>query len=363
MNTSRELLVGVEEEFHIVALDSGRLTSASPALLEALPGDRYSAELQEATIEAHSAPWARLEDLAEDLTATRKALIGTAGEQGLGVLASGTAPLFDLADPVVPPLPRFRRMHDLYRRLAGEQLICGAQVHVDVPDRDLAARVLQRLAPWLPVFLALSAGSPFWREADTGYASYRSVLWQRWPTAGPPGPFAGAAEYEALVAELVEQGTILDPGMVYFDVRPSCHLPTLELRICDACPRVDDVVLLAGLFRALVRRECAEEGGFRPVRGELLRSATWRAARSGLGGTLIDPATGRPEPAGEVVRGLLAGLRPFLEEAGDWELVSGLAEALLGRGDCATRQRAVYARSGSLREVVAVLLAETGGTG
>lgn len=363
MNTSGELLVGVEEEFHIVALESGRLASASPALLEALPGDRYSAELQESTIEAHSAPWAALADLADDLTATRKTLIRTAEEQGLGVLAAGTAPLPGLEEPAVPPLPRFQRMHDLYRRLAGGQLICGAHVHVDVPDRDLAVRVLQRLAPWLPVLLALSAGSPFWREADTGYASYRSVLWQRWPTAGPPGPFGSAAEYDAMVAELVARGTILDEGMVYSDVRPSSHLPTLELRICDACPRVDDVVLLAGLFRALVRRECAESGAFRPVRGELLRSATWHAARSGLGGTLVDPATGRPAPAEAVVRDMVAGLRPPLEESGDWKTVSGLAESLLRRGDCASRQRAVHARSGSLRRVVAALLAETGGAG
>ena len=362
--SSNELLVGVEEEFHLVALDSGRLTPAAMALLELLPGDRYSAELQETAIEAHSAPWAELGDLADDLTATRRTLIGTAEEQGLGVVASGTVPLGEVSGCVVPPVPRFQRMHDLYRTLAGEQLICSVQVHVDVPgrDRDLAARVLQRLAPWLPVFLALSASSPFWRSSDTGYASYRSLLWQRWPTAGPPGSFGGAAEYDALVAELVAQGTILDPGMVYFDVRPSSHLSTLELRVCDACPRVDDVVLLAGLFRALVRRECAAvEREFRPVRAELLRSAMWHAARSGLSGTLIDPAAGRPAPSGEVVRDLLTGLRPFLEDAGDWDLVSSLTADLLERGDCAARQRAVHARGGSLRAVVAGLATETRG--
>ncbi|MEO3783241.1 glutamate--cysteine ligase [Actinocorallia sp. B10E7] len=356
-----ELLVGVEEEFHLVDLDSGQLTPAATTLLDLLPGKRYSAELQATTIEAHSAPWARLDDLAEDLTATRKVLIKTAEERGLGVVATGTVPLAAVSGHDIPPVPRFQHMHDLYRSLAGEQLICGVQVHVDVPDRDLAVRVLRRLAPWLPVFLALSASSPFWRGADTGYSSYRSLLWQRWPTAGPPGSFDSAAEYDALVARLVADGTIIDPGMVYFDVRPSCHLPTLELRVCDACPRVDDVVLLAGLFRALVRRECAaeREREFRPVRGELLRSATWHAARFGLGGLLVDPATGRPAPAGEVVRDLLAELGPFLEEAGDRDLVSALAADLLERGDCAARQRAVHDRGGSLRAVVAGLVTET----
>jgi len=364
VNTSGELLIGVEEEFHLVTLDGGVLVPAAAGLLELLPGDRYSAEIQEPTIESHSAPWARLDDLADDLAATRKVLIDTAEGRGVGVLASGTAPLAGPSRAEVPDVPRFRRMHDLYRGLAGEQLICGVQVHVDAPDRDLAARSLQRLAPWLPVFLALSAASPFWRAADTGYASYRSLMWQRWPTAGPPGAFDGAAEYDALVARLVEQGTILDAGMAYFDVRPSEHVPTLELRICDATPRVEDVVLLAGLFRALVKREyAAADGPFRPVRWELLRSAIWHAARNGLAETLVDPATGRSAPAAEVVRGMVAGLRPFLEDSGDWEQVSELAESLLRRGDSASRQRAAHARSGSLREVVAMLLTETRGAG
>lgn len=360
MNKSpKEVLVGVEEEFHLVDLHSGLLVPAAGTLLDRLPGDRYSAELQESIVEAHSAPWAELADLGEDLTATRRTLGKVAEEQGLGIVATGTVPLAELSGRDIPPLRRFQRMHGLYRHLAREQLICGVQVHVDVPDRDLAVRVLRRLAPWLPVLLALSASSPFWRGDDTGYASYRALMWQRWPTAGPPGAFEDAAEYDALVAGLVADGTITDPGMIYFDVRPSCHLPTLELRISDACPRVDDVVLLAGLFRALVLRECAADGRFAPVRGERLRSATWRAARFGLGDALVDPVSGGPAPAGRVVRDLLAGLRPVLEEQGDWELVSGLAEDLLRRGDCAARQRAAYARSGSLRDVVAGLVAET----
>src|SRR5438046_5346890 len=156
-------------------------------------------------------------------------------------------------------------------------------------------------------------------------------------------------------------GVICDAGMIYFDVRPSAHLPTLELRICDSCPAVEDVVLLAGLFRALVIRETAAEHDGRPpvpVRPGLLEAATWRAARSGLEGDLVDPVTAAPVPARQLIRQLLADLRPALETTGDWDQVTDLTESALARGSSAARQRAAYALGG-LEQVVDMLMDET----
>ena len=152
--------------------------------------------------------------------------------------------------------------------------------------------------------------------------------------------------------------------MIYFDVRPSAHLPTLELRICDSCPRLEDVVLLAGLFRALVIAATAaaiEGQPLVPVRPELLQAATWRAARAGLEGDLVDPLTASPVPACRLIGQLLADLRPALESTGDWELVSELTRSALARGSSAARQRAARA-SGGLRHVVDTLVAETRAT-
>ena len=163
------------------------------------------------------------------------------------------------------------------------------------------------------------------------------------------------------MADLVRSGVITDPGMIYFDIRPSAHLPTVELRICDACPRLEDVVLLAGLFRALVIREtsAALAGRAAPaIRPELLEAATWRAAQSGLEGNLVDPVTATPAPAHQLIRQLLAELRPALESTGDWELAAGLTDSALARGSSAARQRAAYARGG-LQKVVDTLLTET----
>jgi glutamate---cysteine ligase / carboxylate-amine ligase len=352
---------GVEEEFHVVDLATRRLTARAGSLVEELPVGRFSSELQRSVLEANSRPHVRLADLAADVAALRRGAISVAQPLGLGIVAAGTVPIADLDTIDVTPDPRYEHMQGEYRMLVREQLICGAQVHVDVSDRDLAVAVAHRVAPWLPALLALSVSSPFWLGTDTGYASYRTLVWRRWPTTGAPGRFASAAEYDQTVADLVQSEVITDPGMIYFDIRPSAHLPTLELRICDACPRLEDVVLLAGLFRALVIRETSPALASRAapaVRPELLEAATWRAAQSGLEGNLVDPATATPVPAHQLIGELLAELRPTLESAGDWELVADLTQAALARGSSAARQRAAYARGG-LAKVVDTLLTET----
>ncbi len=356
--------VGVEEEFHLVDLGTRRLTAQAGRLVDQLPADSFGAELQQSVLEANSLPWARLADLAEDVASLRRAASAVAELLGLGIVAAGTVPIADPDLLKITPDARYEQMQGEYRMLVREQLICGLQVHVDVPDRDLAVAVSHRLAPWLPVLLALSASSPFWLGVDTGYASYRTLIWRRWPTTGALGGFESAAAYDRTVADLVRSGVISDPGMIYFDVRPSDHLPTVELRVCDACPCLADVVLLAGLFRSLVIRETAAAIADRPplpVRPELLEAAMWRAAQSGLEGNLVDPLTASPVPAGLLAGQLLTSLRPALESTGDWELVADLTASALARGSSAARQRAVYARRG-LPAVVDALVAETRAT-
>jgi glutamate---cysteine ligase / carboxylate-amine ligase len=358
---SRLVAAGVEEEFHIVDLATRRLTGQADRLMGRPPADRFSWEMQRSVVEANSRPWAGLAELAGDIAGLRQAAIAAAEPFGLGIVAAGTVPLADPDTLQVTADPRYEHIRGEYRMLVREQLICSTQVHVDVDDRDLAVAVGRRVAPWLPALLALSASSPFWLGTDTGYASYRTLIWRRWPTAGVLPRFASAADYDQAVANLVRSGVIADPGMIYFDIRPSAHLPTLELRIADSCPRLEDVVLLAGLFRALVIREtAAEHEGYpsAPVRAELLQAATWRAARSGLEDDLVDPVTATPVPARRLIGQLLAGLRPALESAGDWELVAELTTSALAVGSSAARQRAARA-SGGLRHVIDTLAAET----
>ncbi|MFF3334504.1 glutamate--cysteine ligase [Streptomyces sp. NPDC002888] len=356
--------IGVEEEFHVLEVESGLLVPRAAPVLRRLPRRTFTTELHQSTVESNSEVHTSLDDLYADLAGTRRRLDAAASSLGLAVVAAGTAPLA----PAAPAHPtggaRYRHMVEDYRTVADEQLICGAQVHVDVPDRDTAVQVMCVVSPWLPVLLALSASSPFWQGADTGYASWRTMLWQRWPTAGPVGCFTSAAEYDATVHDLVRAGVISDAGMIYYDVRPSAHLQTLELRICDSCPRVETVVLVAGLFRALVTeaRERLRTGSAPGCEGrhEWLRGASWRAARSGLEAGLVDPETHQEAPAGQVVRKLLARLRLALEAHGDWQTVRALAEAALADGSAARRLRRI-AEEEDLLACVDMLIAETRG--
>jgi carboxylate-amine ligase len=247
----QRLTLGVEEEFHLVDLDTRRITARAGELLEDLSGGAgtFAAELQQTVVETNTEATNSLTSLRNNLVQLRTQLVNAARPRGVGVASAGTVPLS--APLALTETPRFRRMLADYQLLVREQLICGMQVHVGIPDRELAVQLIDRVSGWLPPLLALSASSPFSHAgADTGYASSRSLIWSRWPTSGNAGSFADAAEYDALVQNLVASGVISDAGMIYFDVRPSAHVPTLELRVCDACPCIDTVVLIAGLFGA-----------------------------------------------------------------------------------------------------------------
>lgn len=356
--------IGVEEEFHLVDLRTRRLTARAPELLAELP-DSYVAELQRCVVEMNSGVVETLEDLRSDLRRHRTILVDAAAKLGLGVVAAGAMPLAVPAEMQVTQTPRYRQMLADYQLLAREQLICGTQVHVGIEDRDESVAVANRVAPFLPTLLAVSASSPFWADgSDTGYSSGRTLVWQRWPTTGLAAPVSTAAEFDRLVADLVSSGAIADKGMVYFDLRPAVEAPTLELRVCDSCPSVDTIVLIAGLFRALVEREIEGLRAGRPplkISAPMGRAALWRAARSGLEGELVDVTVPRGRPAADVVTELVHLLRPQLEAAQDWDVVSDLTHRVLIAGTSAARQRRALRRRGRLTDVVDQLIDETAG--
>jgi carboxylate-amine ligase len=350
--------IGVEEEFHLIdpetrlpAADAERVIAASARLgLELYP------ELQRSAVEVSTGVCATLPELREQVTEQRRAVVAAAASAGLAVAAAGSLPAPLDLDGRPYPQRRYERMVAEYAEIGREQQVCAMQTQVGVDDRELAVAALPLVGAWLPVLLALSAGSPYFDGSDTGYASYRSVLWSRWPSAGPPLAFSSAAEYDALVRDLVDSGTVSDPGMIYFDVRPSARYPTLEVRVCDAVPLLDDAVTLAGLSRALVLTAIRQVSGtgpaFVPPRPELVRAARWRAARSGLADVLVDPRDAHARPAREVVAALLEHVRPALDELGDAGTVSAGVTSIVNRGTSADRQRAAPTPAGAVDELV-----------
>jgi carboxylate-amine ligase len=223
--------------------------------------------------------------------------------------------------------------------------------------------VLDRIGPWLPALRALGANSPFWHGEDTGYASYRTTIWDRWPSAGPTGPFGSLAAYDETVAAMLDTGALLDDGMVYFDARLSRALSTVELRVSDVCLSVDDAVLVAALARALVTTAARSWAAGEPVRAtrqEVLSLAHWRAARSGLADALVNPVSGRPAPAAAVLRALRTHVADALTDAGDADLVEDDCARVLADGTGSAVQRALAAaHGGDLHAVVTAAVART----
>lgn len=352
---------GVEEELLLVDPGTGEAVPMAAELLDlyvrpldARAGPVLTAEFQLEMIEAVTPPHAGLDTLLTDIIAGRAIADRAAQDVGIRAAALGTSPL--PCDPHPVQLRRFAAMADEYALTAREQLTCGCHIHVSVDSPEEGVAVLDRIRIWLPVLIALSANSPFWHGQDTGYASYRSQVWNRWPSAGPVEILGSPDAYHQLVHDMVSTGVALDEGMIYFDARLSRHYPTVEIRIADVCLRPENTALLAGIVRGLVEtaaREWRRGTEPVPVPSVLLRLAGWKASRWGLRGELLDPVTSHPRPALAVINALLAYIREALADIGDLHRVEQLLDHLLSAGTGAVRQTEVLHRTGRLEAVVA----------
>jgi carboxylate-amine ligase len=340
------LTVGVEEEFLLVDPETGRVAPAVDDVIAQVPPqlrEQVQHEFHTTQIEIGSAPVVGLDALARSLTALRQSVADAAARAGVRLLAAGTAPIGG-----GPPAPVVDN---------------GLHIHVGIPDRETGVQALNHLRPWLPVLHAATTNSPFFDGADTGYASWRSLLWNMWPSVGPTPYLDSAAHYDETIESLIATGAMLDEGMLYWYARLSSHLPTVELRIGDVCPTVDDSILLAALVRALVATLMEDIGAGRPappIPHHLLTAAHWRAARDGLEGLAVNPSTGEALPAWHLLRRLLDRITPALERHGDLATITALLGQLRAHGTGAARQRAVASRDG-FKAVIPYLIEATRG--
>ncbi|MFH8346431.1 glutamate--cysteine ligase [Streptomyces sp. NPDC018045] len=359
--------VGVEEEYLLVdpvsrePVPYGPEVAAQAASASGL-GDRFGTELTRHQVEARTEPHATVGELGEQIRSLRAAAARAAGRRGLCIVSSGS-PVLGRPDP--PPFSRsarYDRSVATFRALDDEQAICGCHVHIGIPDRARALQVGNHLRCWLPSLVALTANSPYWQGGDTGYASWRTMAWARWPAAGPPPYIESPAHFDDVVGRLIDTGAIMDRGGLYWDIRPSSHVPTLEIRAADAVPTADETALLAAVVKASAATALAavDAGEPAPRPGpEILRAACWRAARDGLAGQSVDLPSSRLVPAVTRLEQLLSWIRPALHHHGDLEFVRTAWARLRAGGSGADRQRAAYRSRAALPDVVDHLIATT----
>ncbi|WP_454196518.1 carboxylate-amine ligase [Nocardia sp. Marseille-Q1738] len=348
--------VGVEEEFLLVDPRTGAPMARNVEVARTAEdiGIDLQLELTRCQVEANTAVHTDIAALHRQLRELRRGVSSCAEQNDARLLAVGIPPTVPHEYPVTPT-PRYKRIEENYGLLAHEQGLSGCHVHIGIPDCETAIQVSNYLRPWLPQLLAMTANSAIYRGTETGFASWRSILWRRWPSAGPPPYFESARDYEAMVAMMLNSGSILDKQMVYWDVRPSVSFPTVEIRVSDIPATVEETALLAALVRAIVvmARKSLAEGHVAPaVPAEVLRAAYWKAARSGLVGDGVDPHDGQVAPIRTLLRRLIDYAAPALEEAGDREFVDEAFARLLARGNGAFRQLAALRAHGEVDDVV-----------
>lgn len=356
--------IGVEEEFLLADPASGEPVALNAAVAEEAQnrGVKLQLELTTCQVETTSDVVGTTRELRQQLLRLRRVAAEAADAAGARLLAAGLPPTVPHSFPITDT-PRYREIAEKFGMIAHEQGICGCHVHVAVPSREAAIRVSNRLRPWLPSLLALAANSAVYRNSDTGHASWRSVLWARWPSAGPPPHFDSADEYDAVVAMLQHTGAMLDDGMVYWDVRPSKNFPTVEVRVADVPATVADTVLLAALIRAAVMTALADERRGEPVAplaAHALKAAYWKSARDGLDGNAVDLLQSHDcIPARALLDRLVEHVRPALEATGDYDLVFDELDRVAEQGNGAMRQRRAWQRRHDVSDVLAEIATAT----
>ncbi|MGN7782302.1 glutamate--cysteine ligase [Mycolicibacterium sp. 22603] len=347
---------GVEEEFLLIDPNSGAPLPVNRSVAEQAEGRGVDLQLEltscqvETATEVCDSP----AELSAQLRRLRRVAADAADAAGARLLAVGLPPTLPERFPVTET-PRYRQIAARFGMIAREQGISGCHVHVAVPDRDAAIRVSNRLRPWLPLLLSLTANSAIYRNADSGHASWRHILWSRWPSAGPTPYFAAADDYDGAVQMMVESGAMLDDGMVYWDVRPSANFPTVEVRVADVPATVAETVLHAALVRAAVMTALDEDRRGTPVvqwDAFALNAAYWRSAHDGLSGEAVDLGGHGCAPTIDLLRSMVDRMAPALRAVGDHDFVADELERVYGQGNGAMRQQAAWHRRGEVADVV-----------
>jgi glutamate---cysteine ligase / carboxylate-amine ligase len=353
--------IGIEEELMILDASSLELVNAIESLLEAAPSDQVKPELMESVLEIATSPQPNAAEAGRELRELRARVASAAAGRGLTIGSAGTHPFGMWEDQRIVARPRYRDLVSDLRFVVRQELLFGQHVHVGLDDPEKAIHVANGMRVHVPLLLALSANSPFWRADATGLASTRMPIFRALPRVGIPPTYVDWADYEASIDFMVRTGAIEDYTFLWYDVRPHPNLGTVEIRVMDAQTRVEHALALAALIQAMVK-ELAEhfESGMqlRPYPPQMIDENKWLAARHGLEGELVDLPSHQRVPTRELARRVLDRLHGHAEQLGSANELDGI-EDLLAHGNGAERQQVVYEANHDLREVVAEIVAAT----
>jgi carboxylate-amine ligase len=366
-SSSQRTSLGVEWELELVDLDTRQLASASDDVLMAISPDgdgehpKAKHELLQSCVEVITGICQTVAEARADLAETVAEVGGAAAERNLGIMCSGTHPITDWTTQRITEKDRYQTLVERNQWMARQLQIFGVHVHCGVRAPGKAIPIVNALLAYLPHFLALSASSPYWIGADTGLASYRSKVFEALPTAGLPYQLSGWDAFEKYMEALISSHAIQSIREVWWDIRPHPGFGTVELRICDGLPTLDEIACVAALSQCLVERfdRQLDHGYTLPEpRPWLVRENKWRAARYGLDAEIVIDNSGKVQPVVAAIHDLVEDLLPIARRLDCRDELEAIPK-LIERGASYQRQRAVAAEhNGDLKPVVDSLVAE-----
>ncbi|MBS1556327.1 MAG: carboxylate-amine ligase [Bacteroidetes bacterium] len=356
--------LGVEEEYMVIDPATRELKSHDQKIVELASksySDQVKAEMHQAVVEVGTGICGDVEQARKEISELRRHVSEVAASLGLRIGASGTHPFSHWSKQLITPNPRYDAIVNEMQEAARSNLIFGLHVHVGIKDKDMAIHIMNTVRYFLPHVYALSSNSPFWEGRNTGFKSFRTKVFDKFPRTGIPDSFTSWDEFKNYVNLLIKTNCIDNAKKIWWDVRVHPFFDTIEFRICDVPMRVEESIAITAIFQALVVKLYKlrmENMSFIMYSRALINENKWRASRYGLDGRLIDFGIQHEKDTRDLIRELLEFIDDVVDELGSRHAIQ-YVHKILHEGTGADRQLAVFAHTSSLERVVDYIVEQT----
>ena len=357
--------LGVEEEFQIIDPETGELRSHMHQVIEGghkMLQEQVKAEMHTSVVEVGTGICQNVQQAREEVTHLRRVIADVAIQNGLRIGSSGTHPYSRWQDQTITDHPRYDEIINELKDVARGNLIFGLHVHTGIPSREVGIQLMNAARYFLPHVYALSTNSPFWEGRYTGFKSFRSKIFDRFPRTGIPDVFHSANQYDDYIALLVKTNCIDNGKKIWWDIRVHPFFQTVEWRVCDAPLRVDETIAITALIQAIMvklYKLMKNNLTFRIYSRALINENKWRASRYGIEGKMIDFGKQEEVSTQSLIQELLEFVDDVVDELGSRKELAYIYK-MMEQGTGADRQLEVYNETGgNLKSVVDFIIAET----
>jgi carboxylate-amine ligase len=356
--------LGIEEEYQVICPKTRELISHDQQIVtEAckLLNEQVKAEMHQAVVEVGTNICNDITDARKEITYLRKSISDIAIDLGFRIGAAGTHPFSEWEKQLITPNPRYDEIVNELQDTARSNLIFGLHVHVGIEDKQLALHLANAMRYFLPHLYALSTNSPFWEGRNTGFKSFRSKVFDKFPRTGIPGVFQTVAEYEHYIDILIKTKCIDNPKKIWWDIRIHPFFPTLEVRICDVPMTIEETLSIAALIQALVAKLYklrSQNLNFMLYHRALINENKWRASRYGIDGKMIDFGKECEVDTRDLMLELLEFVDDVVDELGSRKEIEHV-KTMMKNGTGADRQLAIFAKTKDLTKVVDYIMEQT----